>query len=104
MKHDGHYMSGVLCSVMGKFINARAFCAEAIRLWNPDFSTITGGSTRGDPIVYILSGVGQRWPAKFGQVDKWKLCLRAARMPRIGSDHDETREVAGFVETVFRPR
>src|SRR5271157_1062900 len=32
----------------------------------------------------------ERWPAKFGQVDKWKFCLRAARMPRIRSDHDET--------------
>ena len=32
----------------------------------------------------------QRWLAKFGQVDKWSFCLRAARMPRIRSDHDET--------------
>ena len=28
--------------------------------------------------------------AKFGQVDKWNICLRAARMPRIRSYHDET--------------
>jgi hypothetical protein len=27
---------------------------------------------------------------KFGQVDKWKICLRAARMPRIRSDDDKT--------------
>jgi hypothetical protein len=32
----------------------------------------------------------QRWLAKFGQVDKWSFCLRAASMPRIRSDHDET--------------
>jgi transposase len=32
----------------------------------------------------------ERWLAKFGQVDKWSLCLRAARMPQIRSDHDET--------------
>ena len=30
---------------------------------------------------------GKRWSAKFGQVDKWKICLKAARMPRIRSDH-----------------
>jgi hypothetical protein len=32
----------------------------------------------------------ERWLAKFGQVDKWSFCLRAASMPRIRSDHDET--------------
>ena len=32
----------------------------------------------------------KRWLAKFGQVDKWNFCLRAARVPRIRSDHDET--------------
>jgi TolB-like protein len=32
----------------------------------------------------------ERWLAKFGQVDKWNFCLRAARMPRIRSDDDET--------------
>ena len=32
----------------------------------------------------------ERWPAKFGQVDKWNFCLRAARVPRISSDNDET--------------
>src|SRR5689334_23185637 len=31
-----------------------------------------------------------RWLAKFGQVDKWKFCLRAARMPLIRSDNDKT--------------
>ncbi|MGD0107041.1 MAG: Dna2/Cas4 domain-containing protein, partial [Rhodopila sp.] len=33
----------------------------------------------------------QRWPAKFGQADKWKICLRAARMPPIRSDNGKTR-------------
>jgi len=28
----------------------------------------------------------ERWSAKFGQVDKWRICLRAAMMPRIRSD------------------
>jgi len=32
----------------------------------------------------------ERWLAKFGQVDKWNFCLRAARVPRFRSDHDET--------------
>src|SRR3954447_11350660 len=36
------------------------------------------------------SNHNQRWLAKFGQVDKWSFCLRAASMPRIRSDHDET--------------
>jgi hypothetical protein len=31
-----------------------------------------------------------RWLTKFGQVDKWNFCLRAARVPRIRSDDDET--------------
>ena len=33
--------------------------------------------------------VGKRWPGKFGQSDKWNFCLRAAKMPRIRSRHDE---------------
>jgi transposase len=34
--------------------------------------------------------VNQRWLVKFGQVDKWNFCLRAARMQRIRRDHDKT--------------
>src|SRR3954447_8261994 len=30
------------------------------------------------------------WLGKFGQIDKWKICLRAARMPHIRSDNGET--------------
>jgi hypothetical protein len=37
-----------------------------------------------------INALSQRWPAKFGQVDKWNFCLRAARVPRIRSDNDET--------------
>src|ERR1043165_2909712 len=33
------------------------------------------------------AGTVQRWLGKFGQADKWKICLRAARMPRIRSDN-----------------
>ncbi|HEY1933783.1 MAG TPA: hypothetical protein VGG99_17355, partial [Acetobacteraceae bacterium] len=32
----------------------------------------------------------QRWPAKFGQLDKWSFCLRAASMPRNRRDNDQT--------------
>src|SRR5690349_18109172 len=32
----------------------------------------------------------QWWLGKFGQIDKWKICLRAARMPHIRSDNGET--------------
>ena len=32
----------------------------------------------------------KRWSTKFGQVDKWKLCLKVARMPRIRSDDGKT--------------
>jgi hypothetical protein len=32
----------------------------------------------------------ERWPGKFGQLDKWKICLRAARMPPIRRDNDAT--------------
>jgi hypothetical protein len=31
----------------------------------------------------------ERWLGKFGQGDKWKICLRAARMPRIRREHGE---------------
>jgi hypothetical protein len=31
----------------------------------------------------------QRWLAEFGQGDKWRVCLKAAMMPRIRSEHDE---------------
>ena len=51
MQHDGLYMSGVLCSVMGKFMDARAFCEGALRLWNPDFRTISASPE--DPYVGI---------------------------------------------------
>src|SRR3954465_5004878 len=35
-------------------------------------------------------GLGQEWwLGKFGQTDKWKICLRAARMPHIRSDKGE---------------
>jgi hypothetical protein len=30
------------------------------------------------------------WLAKFGQVDKWSFCLKAARVPQIRSDNGET--------------
>jgi hypothetical protein len=32
----------------------------------------------------------ERWLGKFGQTDKWKICLRAARVPRIRSDNGKT--------------
>jgi hypothetical protein len=56
------------------------------------------------PLIQIRKKRSQRWSAKFGQTDKWKICLRAARVPQIRSDNDETRAVAGFVETAFRFR
>src|SRR3954470_15774171 len=33
--------------------------------------------------------VPERWLAEFGQGDKWRVCLKAAMMPRIRSEHDE---------------
>ena len=65
MKHDGLYMSGVLCSVMGKFMEARAFCEDAFRLWNPEFRTITASPedpVRRAPIV-LLSSIALPWPS-----------------------------------------
>jgi hypothetical protein len=44
----------------------------------------TGDAARG------LGSGAKRWLTKFGQVDKWNFCLRAARVPRIRSDDDET--------------
>jgi hypothetical protein len=32
----------------------------------------------------------QRWPAKFGQADKWNFCLRAAGVPPIRSGNGKT--------------
>ena len=34
--------------------------------------------------------VHKRWSAKFGQVDKGKVCLKAAKMPQIRSEHGKT--------------
>src|SRR3954462_7380859 len=42
--------------------------------------------------MQVGDGVGQgiqRWLAEFGQGDKWRVCLKAAMMPRIRSEHDE---------------
>jgi cellulose biosynthesis protein BcsQ len=41
-------------------------------------------------VPFLPRSVDVRWLAKFGQVDKWKFCLRAARMPLIRSDNDKT--------------
>ncbi len=49
MKHDGRYLTGVLRSVMGKFIDARAYCEEALSLWDPEFRTIAASPE--DPYV-----------------------------------------------------
>src|SRR5208337_3423660 len=32
---------------------------------------------------------GQRWPGKSAHGDKWKICLNAARIPRIRRAYDE---------------
>ncbi len=34
--------------------------------------------------------MAERWPGKFRQADKWKICLRAAIVPRIGSNNGKT--------------
>jgi hypothetical protein len=41
-------------------------------------------------VKHSSSVICQRWLAKFGQSDKWKICLKAAKMPRIRSEYDET--------------
>jgi hypothetical protein len=41
-------------------------------------------------LVNSMANSWERWSAKFGQVDKWEICLKAARMPRIRSDHGKT--------------
>ena len=45
-------------------------------------------------ITEKTSQAKERWLAKFGQVDKWKIYLRAAMMPRIRSDHGKTSTAA----------
>jgi hypothetical protein len=40
---------------------------------------------------FFTPGV-ERWPGKFGQIDRWIFCLRAAKLPRIRSEHDEANE------------
>jgi transposase len=32
----------------------------------------------------------ERWLGKFGQADKWRICLTAAKVPQIRSKNDET--------------
>jgi hypothetical protein len=36
--------------------------------------------------TYRWAGRSQKWLVKFGKIDKWNFCLRAARLPRIRSD------------------
>src|SRR5271166_1293305 len=43
----------------------------------------------GAPMRNVSTTLIQRWPAKFGQADKWNFCLRAARMPWIRNNHDK---------------
>jgi predicted ATPase len=49
MKHDGLYFSGMLCFVMGKFIDARAYLDASLALWDPRFRTFTASPE--DPYV-----------------------------------------------------
>jgi putative transposase len=53
-----------------------------------------GGESRRTPwhqdSSYLAVAGQERWPGKFGQLDKWSFCLKAARMPRTRRDHDET--------------
>jgi hypothetical protein len=37
-----------------------------------------------------LQSQAERRLAKFGQADKWRFCLTAAKVPQIRSKHDET--------------
>src|SRR5215212_9277172 len=62
------------------------------RLWPAFVGGNDNGSPQGTDWTAFTSPrlCCQRWLAKFGQVDKWSFCLRAARMPRIRSNHDET--------------
>ena len=45
--------------------------------------------------MHLEGGLGgveadhERWLAKFGQSDKWRICLKAAMMPRIRREHGE---------------
>ena len=57
--------------------------------WSVPLLTITllGG------VAWISShDLDQRWLAEFGQRYKWKPCLKAAKMPRIRSEHGTTSE------------
>ena len=85
MKHDGLYMSGVLCSVMGKFTDACSFCESAIRLWNPNFRTITASPE--DPYVGIRLYY-YRALVCLGHVDRGRLIRSEAVM--------EARRLAPF--------
>jgi len=47
--------------------------------------------TLGDTILMVETPDGlKRWPGKFGQTDKWKICRKAAGVPRIRSDNSKT--------------
>ena len=64
--------------------------------WHCQFHMPPGALVEAGPVLerlpsrVVIDHLGrERWPGKFGQADKWKVCLRAARMPRIRSDNGE---------------
>src|SRR5271165_6809531 len=71
------------------------FCLEAAeealaRYVRPEIFNTDQGSQFTSAAFTGLLLENERWLAKFGQVDKWNFCLRAARVPRVRRDHDET--------------
>src|SRR3954453_24238732 len=50
----------------------------------------TDFGARKSPMTTVPAFRCEWWLGKFGQTDKWKICLRAARMPHIRSDNGET--------------
>ena len=45
---------------------------------------------RSSPPFSARAVMPERWLGKFGQADKWRICLTAAKVPQIRSKNDET--------------
>ena len=70
MKHNSLYLSGVLCAVMGKLVDACAYFEKSLGLWDPEFRTFT--SSPEDPFV-VTRSFYYRALLCLGHVDKARL-------------------------------
>jgi transcriptional regulator GlxA family with amidase domain len=86
--------------ISGRTVSAYPACAPEVKLAGARYADIAIDAAIADGNLvtapawpahpaWLAKFLEERWLAKFGHVDKWNFCLRAAMMPRIRREDDE---------------